>query len=469
MPPPARVRTAVLTLAVAALLLWPAVFNGFPLIFPDSGTYLGIAYGQEYALDRSSAYGFLLKPLVTLLPGLAGLWLGIAGQAIAIAVVLVLAARRLDRHTTNARLVGGACALTVLTSLGWHAGQYMPDAFTGPVLLLAWLAASRDPGAPGTPLLWLGAIVLALTHYTHLALLGAGAAAAIVAQVACGLHIREAAKRAVAAFVVVAVVAGVLIGANAAALGRATISPMGSLFLFARLSEDGLVPAWLDRHCGRDAPAGLCALRPMLPRDSQILLWGGSDTPITAQIWHDVDGTRWQWIDMMARANRGAIAEAPAAFANATLKGSVAQFASFAALDDECPSGCRDLAGGINYTLNKYRPETVASLQASRQVRDTTGRTFVRAVTTLFAALSLVLLPFAMALAWRRRDAAALSLLATIAAGLVVNASLAGALSDVHDRYQSRVVWLVPFALLLVGARWSQTFNRSRISLPGLK
>lgn len=462
-------RTVTLTLVAGAILLWPALFNGFPLIFPDSGTYLGVAYGREYAVDRSSVYGFLLKPLVTALPGMAGLWLGIAAQALGVAAVLVLAARHVHARATGGQLLIWIAVMAVLTSLPWHAGQYMPDAFTGPVLLLAWLAASRDPTAPGAPLLWLAAIVLALTHYTHLVLLGVGAGAAILAQVACGLGFRDAVRRAVAALLAVAAVAGVSIGANAAALGRATISPMGSLFLYARLNEDGLIPAWLDRHCGLDAPAALCAMRDRLPRDSQKLLWGGTATPISALVWHDVDGTRWQWIDMMGQANRGAIGQAPLAFARSAAAGSIGQFTHFAALDDECPVGCRDLVGGINYTLNKYRPDTVASLQASRQVRDTTGKSFLRAVTTPIAVLSLLLLPIALVMAWRRRDAIALSLLATVAIGLVANATLAGALSDVHDRYQSRVVWLVPFVLVLVLARWGQTFRRSRISLPGLK
>ncbi len=469
MPLRSRMETVGLWLTAGAILLWPTIFNGFPLIFPDSGTYLGIAYGHEYALDRSSFYGLLLKPLVTSLPRVAGLWLGVAGQALAVSAVLILAASQLCPRATGIQLLGCIIVTTLLTSLAWHSAQYMPDAFTGPVLLLAWLAASRDPAAPGAALLWLAAIVLALTHYTHLVLLGAGAGAGILAHAACGLRLRDIVRRAVAAAVAVAAVAGVLIAANRLALGRSTISPMGSLFLYARLNEDGLVPVWLDRHCGRDAPAALCALRGSLPRDSQKLLWGGAATPLTALVWHDVEGTRWQWIDMMGVANRGAIAEAPLAFAQVAATGSLRQFISFAALDDECPVGCRDLVGGINYTLNKYRPETVAALQASRQVQDTTGKAFVRMMTTPVAALSLLLLPIALVSAWRRRDAVALSLLAAVATGLVTNAMLAGALSDVHDRYQSRVVWLVPFVLLLVAAKWNHTFRRSRISLPGLK
>ena len=53
-----RLGTALPIAALTLLLLVPAIHNGFPLIFPDSGTYLGIAFGPEYALDRSSYYGF---------------------------------------------------------------------------------------------------------------------------------------------------------------------------------------------------------------------------------------------------------------------------------------------------------------------------------------------------------------------------------------------------------------------------
>lgn len=471
LPIPRRLRTVAMAFAATALLLWPAVFNGFPMIFPDSGTYLGIAYGQEYAVDRSSMYGFLLKPLVTLLSGEAGLWLGVGGQALAVAAVLILAARCLHPAITCPALLGCIAAATLLTSLAWHAAQFMPDVFTGPVLLLAWLAASRDPSAPGAALLWLAAAVLGMTHYTHLILLAGGAAATILAQATMGASLKACVRRGLAALLAVALVAGALTAANAAALRRATLSPMGSLFLFARLNEDGLIPAWLDRHCGHDAPKPLCAMRARLPRDSQKLLWGGAATPITGLIWHDVGDTRWQWIEMMGTANRGAIAEAPLQFLAHSVAGTLRQLASFAALDDECPVGCRDLNGGINYALNKYRPETVASLQASRQVRDTTGRGIVRAVTTPVALLSLLLLPIALVLAWRRREAAVFSLLAVVGTGLLINAGLAGALSDVHDRYQSRVVWLVPFALMIVTLKWrrDQTLSRSRISLPGLK
>jgi hypothetical protein len=78
----------------------------------------------------------------------------------------------------------------------------------------------------------------------------------------------------------------------------------------------------------------------------------------------------------------------------------------------------------------------------------------VRAVTTPVTALSLLLVPLFLFVAGRKRDPPALSLLLALVSALAANAAMAGALSDVHDRYQSRIVWLALFALLGLALRW---------------
>ena len=93
-------------------------------------------------------------------------------------------------------------------------------------------------------------------------------------------------------------------------------------------------------------------------------------------------------------------------------------------------------------------------VRLSRQLRDKMPKAFVWTVTGVTTSLGLILLiPFAL-IAARRRDWNALGLLAAVIAGIVANAALAGALSDVHDRYQSRVVWIVPVVEVLLVLRW---------------
>ena len=466
-----RVRSVdlVATLAFASMLMWAAIFNGFPLVFPDSGTYFGIIYGHDYAIDRSSFYGLLLKPVVSTLPTFVGLWLGIFLQCLVVAAAVWAVIRRLIPNVSLPTALPCFAALALATSVAWHAGQYMPDALTGPLILVGWLAALRDPAEDGAASLWLAAIVMALTHYTHIPLLLAVTVATIACSPANSQLLRSAFRRLSAAAVSVGAAAAILILANGAVLGRWNIAPMGPAFLFARLTEDGLTKPWLRNNCGKSAPRKLCEFREKIPDDSQFLLWS-ADSVYYAWLWYPPsDSARWAWVDTLSVANSGAIAARPLAFASNSLRGGIGQFASFQAMDDQCPQSCGVYRSGPAVWLKVYRPEAEPALRASRQVTGTMPVSLVRAVTTPVAALSILLLPVLLWGAFQRNDKLVKSLLAAVVSALIANAMLAGAFSDVHDRYQSRIIWIIPFVVVLVLARWGQTLSRSRISLPGLK
>lgn len=439
-----------LLMAVAAALLAPAIINGFPLIFPDTGTYLSIALANDYAGDRSSFYGFFIKILTTPLPGAAGLWATIALQA-----VIVAAATSAVARSMAPRRVAVVMALTLLfTSVAFHVAQLMPDAFTGIAVLLAWLAARRDISKSGTILLWLALSAVALTHYTHLALIAAAAGSALLGELLLGVTWRRLAWRGIAAAGALMLAALVQIAMNGAVLGQKAVAPMGPMFLYARMNEDGLIKPWLQRHCGRDAPQAICALAPKLPDDSQQLLWA-KDSPLRTAVWNS-DRTKMGWnvIHAMDVATKGALAQSPGRFAANSVSAGARQFVTFAPLDDECPVTCRTGGGNVEKMLARYRPASLAALDQSMQVTDRTPKQVIRMVMIPVAAIALILLPFAAWAAWRRRDRDTFSLVLAVSAALVANAGLAGALSDIHDRYQSRIVWIAPFAIFLVCARW---------------
>ena len=111
---------------------------------------------------------------------------------------------------------------------------------------------------------------------------------------------------------------------------------------------------------------------------------------------------------------------------------------------------------GTSPALIGFNPSTGDEIHSSRQLQGTLPKGLVRAITgTVTWAGLILLIPFALVAA-RKRDWEAFGLLLAAAAAIVANAALAGALSDVHDRYQSRVVWIVPFVEALLIWRWSR-------------
>jgi hypothetical protein len=436
-------------LASVLLLLVPAFFNRFPLLFPDTDDYLKVSYGHFWTLDRSGFYGLLFKPLLIPTSGLAGIWLAVIGQVAIVAVLLIVVARQAAPNATPLKILGVIAATCLVTSLPWHAAQLIPDAFTGVLILTAWAAASRNSETAGTPLLWLATAFLALMHYTHLGLVFVAIAVAIMFAAVSGAGAKELWRRGIFAVIAVAAVVAGHVTANGLFLHRWTISPTGSWFLFARLNEDGLVPLWLDDHCGRDAPGELCQIRASLPRDSQVLLWSGA-SPLNRHVHKSIGKPEfWHWMDMLGQASSGAIEEHPLMFLSAGTRNAAKQFVHFNALDDLCPQTC------ASPTIIKNRPDVAPWLNNSRQLRDTMPKAAIRALTGTAETLALILLVPMFVSALRRRDQVAQSLIATVTACIVANAFLGAALSAVNDRYQSRVVWLAAFTVLLIKIRWS--------------
>ena len=293
-------------LAIAAVLIAPAAYNRFPLIFPDTSAYFSVAWANSWPVDRTGFYGLFLAPILRSVAAVPAMWLSAAAQASAIALVLVAVLRRTwpDASPVAAFALTAAVALT--TTLSWHASQLLPDAFTGAVILLAWLAASRNVGDRGTPLLWLATGVVTLLHFTHTLIVAAVVLTTVVVHALTGTALKEVARRILAAALTIAAVFGSHTAMNGVNFNRWTPSPLGGYFLFARLHQDGLVPRWFDRHCGVDAPEPLCAIRGTIPHNMEVLLWShGQYSPFVDRINKQI-GTpeSWRWADMTAEAAR---------------------------------------------------------------------------------------------------------------------------------------------------------------------
>lgn len=450
---------------VALALAVPALINGFPLTFPDTGAYLRIAYASYFGVERASGYGFFLKPLLAVANGPPSLWIALAVQLCIIAALVAACAKRLLPPTAA---FAALLLVAALSSWPWHAAQLMPDAFTGPLVLAAWLLTRRDLTPLATVGLALFAILAMLMHVTHAPLFTAAAVAAFAADWLTGDKFRAAAARLILPLVIAAIAMATQVGANAAYLGRASIAPGGPLFLYARLNEDGLIKPWLDRHCGEPRIALLCATAPALPRDSQDLLWARGG-PVATMVWKEgpADLDRWALVDQMAIANRGAIRERPLHFLSSALAGTARQLVTFGAIDDECPRNCRAPGGDVALTLQALDPAAAPPYARSRQANAGLPMGAVRAVTTPIAALAMLALPIVLVLAWRRRDSLVSSLGSAILAALLANTAMAGALSDVHDRYQSRVAWLAVLVVAVAALRWRGQVTADRAANRG--
>ncbi|MCB4823780.1 hypothetical protein [Roseicella aerolata] len=435
-------RPGLAILAGAALLLWPAALNGYPLVFSDTGAFLAQTIQAWPVWDKPFIYG----PALHAFHGRATLWLPMAAQGLALSWLLWLAQRVLGKAMPGRHLL--LCAgLAAATAAPWFAALLMPD-WLAPALVLALFLLGFGWGALGRAeragLVLLGILACA-AHLSHLPI-----AAALVLLV---VALRRAWRPALRCALPLLGALLLLLATNAWAHGRLALSPYGAVFALARLVADGPAARTIAARCPPAETPGpgwhLCRWAGRLPTDSDDFLWPGEGPVWAAR----TDGARPGGpISLAPEAGailRETLRREPLGVLAAAARNTLRQLGMARVGDTLGPenlqaSVARQLALG-------FPPAEQARFAAGLQARG-----LLPAVAGVFLALhpaALLLGAAGALLAWRRAaavgDGRRLGLVLCVLVGITANAAATGALSGPHDRYQARIAWLLPLAALL--------------------
>ncbi len=451
---PARSRRhVVLAWMVAwAMLLWPAMLNRYPLVFSDTGTYLSQVIERHLGWDRPVFYSLLILPLHLTLTT----WPVIAAQA---GLTLYVLAAALRGFAGTARLLPATVALlSVVTALPWVTSELIPDFTTAlDTILLALLVIvpARFPRWERCGFALMAAALTAM-HQSNLPL-AVGLVAVLLPLRGWLGGTRPFGRRGM--LLALAPAAGALCALSTVNLitrGSVSPSPYGSIFMLARSLEDGPAMRTLERHC----PASgwrLCAvLTAGRPESADTFLWQPDSTLYRA------GGPR----RLSAEAGMivaTAIREQPGVMLRMALRNTLHQLGMVATgdglnawPDTVTPVIHRDFPAAEARRYDAAR-QTGGRLGVPQWFQDVQHAALLLGALATLAALGLMI----------GRGQPAAGLCAAILVCLVGNAAVTGALSGPHDRYESRVAWLVVFAPA-VAAMALRRPGASRLSpLPG--
>ena len=261
-------------------MTWPALYNRFPLLYPDSMSYLedGPLVARAIFLHKFSAdYG--ARSFVYCLGILALHWnvnswpiVGLNSLLTAYSIWLVMRSI-LPPQPVKGYLVL-VILLTLLTSLAWFASLIMPD-ILGPVaylciylLVFARETLSRVEHLTVMVIAW-WAIA---SHATHLML-----ATGLCVLFALLLVLRRPSmQNRLRAVGEVAVIAGLAAVAHLALhdflYGKPSLNGKRLPFLMARVIADGPGEWYLEHHCGQ-VKLTICDYVDELPMDTDDFLW----------------------------------------------------------------------------------------------------------------------------------------------------------------------------------------------------
>lgn len=442
----------------SALLLWPAILNGYPLLFSDSASYVAMGSRFAIAYDRAMTYGLVIAPLHKI----GGLWAVAVVQALFMTWLLK---RVLDVALTTCRpvhLLIASLVLAVSSSLPWFAGQIMPDLFAPVIcLMLYMLIFGRD--CLHRVERWLVPILLAGIIAFHLSFLPLAGLLVFVAGLVAWRRRQWRAARLGVLHGTVALLAAftMLSSINLLVDGRFKPSLMSDTFLLARLLDAGLAQQPLASACRRQ-PLGLCALLPQIAPSADLRLFRGK--PGQYYLW-DVRSPRtplqklnWRKIRDEESAIVGAtIAQYPAGVIRLAIKSFGQQIVTAHSADGMFR--CIECQPIINNDL----PRDLPAMLASRQQHDRLQALAVidDRVIALIALISLA--PMLIVLADPPVDVDRVLPLAVMTLfALLGNAAVTGILSSVADRYQSRILWLLPFCAVIAALRLMEMRRKSQ-------
>jgi len=441
-------RVAMELAGATLLLLLPALINGYPLVFPDTGVYILQAIEHAAVPERPPYYSHL----ILLIDLKLSLWPVIAMQCLAVATALWLIVHSLVPFARVSFYFLVIAMLTAFTSLGWLASQIMPDIFTGlltiTVFLIVWTWERRGPPARAT--LVIAVCVVTTLHYTFLPLaIGLFGVAALI-RLSQGGGWRDACRVAAIGTIVSAVAASAFVWYSLQIIHRPVLAPSGSIFLAGRVLADGPGREWLAANCPTSGNP-FCKYQDRLPNSTAAFLWSPSSS--LRDVTHEVgpEQTRRAATQIVV----GAITLRPGAEFAAALANSWRQLVHFGTLDTDCPERCRE-TDLVSVTIKRYFPREYGRFRNSLQITGRLPKRAIRRLDSPFVTAALLIDFLLLIVAVRDGDGLTTGFLVIVAATLVLNAILCGALSDPTDRYQSRVIWLVPLSAMLgLGRIWS--------------
>lgn len=423
-------------LILVLVLCIPAFYNGFPLMFPDTGGYLSTGFLNEIGYARVWLYGGFLRHVSLF----ESLWLVVFAQGGLLAGTLYLVFKYFFKrplflkYTLIYTLIIGTT-----TAAAFHVSMLMPDIFT-PIVVLSFclLLFAKEMSRGDLVLTTLLFVIATGMHNSHF-VLNIGLILGLVVlmcfkQTRLSFYSWGITLKKIASLSTLIFCTHLLVCTLHYSKGGEFKATRGSqIFLFARLCDFGIAQSYLEENCKSNRTDNLCD-----------------------NVWTLSLGASFLWSPESFLYKQGGWTAENEAYYGALVKDILTTpkylkkylIKSIEATFIQLFYYEMDPTGHLHSTrtdlVQKYFPSYTLAAQNSRQLQRNYTVTSIEnrnAIQHFVIILSLLCLVF---LLWdgeysKRQKAVVLFILAA----LLINAFIAGATSGVYDRYQSRVAWLV--------------------------
>ncbi len=428
---------------------WPALLNHYPLLYADSLTYVedGVPVARAVFLHQLSDYygmrSFIYSLVILPFHWDKNPWPVVALQALITAYVIWLVVRSILLRKTVSRYLILIAVLSLLTSVSWFSSLVMPD-ILGPVLYLCvYLLLFARENLSRAERVVVGLITwwAVTSHATHLMLATGLCILLALAVVLWRRRTRGIWKGIAEVAVIILLAAGAQVALNTYLYGKPSLNGDRPPFLMARVIADGPGRWYLEKHCPQ-ANLAVCKFVHSLNNDSDDFIWGANG------VWENADDTeKSQMLQEEVPFVLATLREFPRAQLSKSAYNFKQQLISIGLYDLDADDYVRE-------DFDHAFPGKVSHYLESRQARRLLPLAYFSNIHYRTVVASLVVIGVFIVLAWRLKHARLAGLSMVIVSMVVTNAFVTGAISTVEDRYESRVIWLLPLLAGLLAMEW---------------
>ncbi len=428
---------------VPLILLIPAFYNAYPLVYSDSGTYIQSGFDLFIPQDRPVFYGLFIRFFSL---GFS-LWLVVYIQAAIVSYILWHLTKTVLKNSSLNLFVLILLPLSWFSGLGWYTSQIMPDIFTftalGAMLLLAL------PSRLSQSQQIIIAIILVLSinvHFSNIVITS-------LTLLCLFLFFRKKFNLTFSIPILVLVLSLGISSLSNFIIGKTFSVSQGShVFLMGKMLDSGILKSYLDEHCP-DKNYSLCAYKEALPSDSRAFLWDtnsplykdggwkGSKTTYRTLLWDIFTSPKY----LFFYGYNSATSTIAQLFQNEVGSGLVSTWYK---TKDSPPYVQISKHFGIEF--NQYI-QSRQNVNLWHQGLEQT-LTYINGVYRILLCIATFLLFLIfLSKSLLKTIASPIKLMAiTFMIGLFWNALIVASLANIYDRLQARISWIIIFCLCLI-------------------
>jgi hypothetical protein len=409
-----------------------AIYNGYPLVTSDTGSYINHAFDFQIPADRSPFYGVFL--------GISSLWKSLWVSIIIQAAILSVLLYEYMQLVYAGKLKWGYGVVILITivagtAVSWFSASLMPDVFAAMLLLSVLVYLLKHKDKYSTVFVFSAMIIALYVHNSHFL---------ILLTFSAGLILISVIKR----YRILLRKSVILLGVSLLSIGSMcmlnyvkgfgfTLSSGSPIFMMGKLGETGILKEYLDENC-ETHNYKMCAYRNEIPEHAWDFLWYPESPLYKTGGW---DSGKAEYKKIIS----GVFSQPKyvKAFVGKSITSTIEQLGQNTLSIQELGEGTSPWI-----SINKYIPREIEPYEQSKQ---NTGGLKAGFFNYLYLAVFIISMIWVVFVARKSENRDFLVVLYTIVIiFLLSNAFVTATFANVLDRLQNRVFWVLPTTNIIV-------------------